>query len=154
MLYVDAEQTFMQAAIESCGQQLTHKYNRGDQHIIMNCYQCYLNRMRQVIQYEVATSKVLGYNLGVKLIRGAYMNEERALAQENGYESPVWSSIEETHACYNDNMLHVIEHLEENGLLFVASHNQSSVDQATELIRQRGFRDHRVRFGQLKAFSD
>jgi proline dehydrogenase len=154
MLYVDAEQTFMQAAIESCGQQLTHKYNRGDQHIIMNGYQCYLKRMRQVIQYEVATSKVLGYNLGVKLIRGAYMNEERALAQENGYESPVWATIEETHACYNDNMLHVIEHLEENGLLFVASHNQSSVDQATELIRQRGFRDHRVRFGQLKAFSD
>lgn len=29
LLYVDAEQSFMQAAIESFGQQLTHEFNRG-----------------------------------------------------------------------------------------------------------------------------
>lgn len=46
----------------------------------MNGYQCYLKRMPQVIRDEVATSKVLGYNLGIKLIRGAYMIEERKLA--------------------------------------------------------------------------
>jgi len=40
----------------------------------------------------------------VKLIRGAYMNEERRLANENKYESPIWESIEDTHKCYNDNM--------------------------------------------------
>lgn len=45
MLYIDAEQTFMQAAIESFGQQLTHKFNVGDQAIIMNGFQCYLKRM-------------------------------------------------------------------------------------------------------------
>jgi len=38
LLYVDAEQTFMQAAIESFGQQLTHRLNRGEKHIIMNGY--------------------------------------------------------------------------------------------------------------------
>ena len=53
----------------------------------MNGFQCYLKRMEQVIRNEVLTSKILGYNLGVKLIRGAYMNEERALAKENNYES-------------------------------------------------------------------
>jgi proline dehydrogenase len=56
MLYVDAEQSFMQAGIESFGQQLTHIYNRGDKHIIMNGYQCYLKRMRQVIAHEVQCS--------------------------------------------------------------------------------------------------
>lgn len=56
MLYVDAEQTFMQAAIESFGQQMTHEYNRGEKHIIMNGYQCYLKRMRQVINHEVQAS--------------------------------------------------------------------------------------------------
>lgn len=144
----------MQAAIESFGQQLTHMYNRGDKHIVMNGYQCYLTRMSQVIRHEVATSKVMGYNLGIKLIRGAYMNEERALAQESGYESPIWGSIEETHACYNEAMVHVIENLQPNSMLFVASHNQATVDQAKSLIRQKKFGDHRVRFGQLKAFSD
>lgn len=49
LLYVDAEQTFMQAAIESFGQQMTHTYNRGSKHIVMNGYQCYLKRIEQVI---------------------------------------------------------------------------------------------------------
>lgn len=51
------------------------------------------------------------------------MNEERILAQENSYESPVWDTIEDTHSCYNDCMKLVIKNLKENSMLFVASHN-------------------------------
>jgi len=65
----------------------------------------------------------MGYNLGLKLVRGAYMLEERALAEENGYESPVWDSLEETHACYNECLKHAIGNLQENSMVFVASHN-------------------------------
>ena len=129
-------------------------YNRGQQHIIMNGYQCYLKRMKEVIFHEVEASKVLGHNLGIKLIRGAYMNEERDLASKNNYESPVWDSIEDTHSCYNDCMTHVINNLEENSMLFIASHNLNSVDKAKNLIQKNKINDHRVRFGQLKAFSD
>mmetsp|Transcript_28725 Transcript_28725/g.43386 ORF Transcript_28725/g.43386 Transcript_28725/m.43386 type:complete len:293 (+) Transcript_28725:238-1116(+) len=42
LLYVDAEQSYVQDAIVSWGQQLTHRFNRGDKCIIMNGYQCYL----------------------------------------------------------------------------------------------------------------
>jgi hypothetical protein len=75
-------------------QQLTRIFNRGDKHTIMNGYQCYLKKTEDIIRQEVATSKVMGYNLGIKLIRGAYMNEERKLAEQNGYESPIWDSLE------------------------------------------------------------
>ena len=61
---------------------MTHKYNRGDQCLIMNGYQCYTKRTRELIPMEVAAAKEFDYNLGVKLIRGAYMNEERELAKE------------------------------------------------------------------------
>lgn len=74
----------------------------------MNGYQCYLKRMQHLVPLEVATAKKLGYNMGLKLVRGAYMNEERDLAQKYGYESPVWDTIDETHKCYNDNVDHVI----------------------------------------------
>jgi proline dehydrogenase len=67
--------------------------------------------MTEILKHEVATSQVLGYNLGIKLIRGAYMNEERMLASENSYESPIWETIEDTHTCYNDSMKHIIENL-------------------------------------------
>lgn len=43
-LYVDAEQTYIQAAIESFGQQLTHQLNRDNRAVIMNGYQAYLKR--------------------------------------------------------------------------------------------------------------
>ena len=46
----------MQSTIESFGQQLTQKYNRGEKHIIMNGYQQYLKRMKEIIPFEVATS--------------------------------------------------------------------------------------------------
>lgn len=62
---------------------------------------------------EVACAKFYGYNLGIKLIRGAYMNEERELAAAGGYTSPVFDTIEGTHACYNDNMQHIIKHMNE-----------------------------------------
>lgn len=67
--------------------------------------------MRALIPMEVRASSAFGFNLGIKLIRGAYMNEERELAAEQGVESPVWDCIEDTHACYNDNMSHIIRNM-------------------------------------------
>ena len=96
-LYVDAEQSFIQYGIESFGQQLTFKLNQGDKVIIMNGYQNYTTRTKDLIPMEIKCSKLQGYNLGIKLIRGAYMNEERELAQKHGYQSPIWETIEETH---------------------------------------------------------
>ena len=59
----------------------------------MNGYQCYLKRMSETIGMEVKASQVFGFNLGIKLVRGAYMSEERGIAAEQGVESPVWDDI-------------------------------------------------------------
>jgi proline dehydrogenase len=72
----------------------------------------------------------LGYNLGVKLIRGAYMNEERALAAENNYESPIWDSMDETHTCYNNVVKHVIDNIQPQSRCIIASHNVESCEAA------------------------
>lgn len=60
--------------------------------------------MQNLIPMEVRASKNFNFNLGIKLIRGAYMLEERGLALEQGRESPVWDQIEDTHRCYNSQM--------------------------------------------------
>mmetsp|Transcript_47806 Transcript_47806/g.64830 ORF Transcript_47806/g.64830 Transcript_47806/m.64830 type:complete len:106 (-) Transcript_47806:391-708(-) len=105
--------------------------------------------MTRVIENEVAAANKLGYNLGVKLIRGAYMNEERELAAKLGNESPVWDTIEDTHACYNKSMENVILGLpDEDSSLFVASHNQDTIDLAKNLLEQTNLKDTDcVRFG-------
>lgn len=83
------------------------------------------------------------------------MNEERELAAKLGYESPVWDTIEQTHACYNNNVSHLISNMKIDDMVFVASHNIDTVALATELTQKFGFKEtERVRFGQLRGFSD
>ena len=121
----------------------------------MNGYQCYLKRMARTIPMEMQASQRFGFNLGIKLIRGAYMNEERELAAQQGVPSPVWDSIEETHACYNENVERLVGSMGSHDMVFIASHNTDSCDLAMAIVDERNMKDlHRVRFGQLRGFSD
>lgn len=111
--------------------------------------------MSYTIPMEVEASRIFGFNLGIKFVRGAYMMEERQLAEQDGTVSPIWDSIEETHKCYNDNVEYAIKHMTNQDLVFVASHNTKTVELATTLVEDYGFKDsERVRFGQLRGFSD
>jgi len=102
---------------------------------------------------EVKASQVAGFNLGIKLVRGAYMNEEREIAQRDNTESPVWADIEGTHSCYNQCLELIIANLKSTDTLFVASHNSDSVEKAVGLVLAHG-RTQNVLFGQLQGFSD
>ncbi len=113
----------------------------------MNGFQQYLKRMLKQVELEIIASKVLKFNLGVKLIRGAYMNEERKLAKEGNYESPVHETIEDTHNCYNKNLKLLAENLSHKDRLFVGSHNLESVDIAKKLIIKHNLNDGRFTFG-------
>lgn len=75
------------------------------------------------------------------------MIEERKLAEEGGYESPVWDTIEETHKCYNNNLLEILRELGPNDCLFIATHNADTVELAKKAIVERNIKDERVRFG-------
>jgi proline dehydrogenase len=110
--------------------------------------------MRTLLSDEIAASQALGFNIGVKLIRGAYMNEERSIAAEEGVESPVWDTIDQTHSCYNDCMKMVLDNLDDNGMILIGSHNKESIEKAKAIIVENGIQDSKVHFGQLKGFSD
>ena len=119
---------------------MTQHLNRGEKHTIMNGYQNYLKRMSQVIPDELAASKALGFNIGIKMVRGAYMTEERHLAMQEGRESPIWESLEQTHECYNTNLSACLEHLKDqpHGAVLLGSHNLDSVKLAKEKCMQLG----------------
>ena len=134
---------------------MTHYLNKGDKVIIMNGYQNYLKRMAKTIPMEVRASQEFDFNLGVKLIRGAYMNEERELAAEQGTESPVWDTIEETHKCYNTNLEYIMRQMKSTDRVFVASHNKDTCDLAMGLSEELELEGTQcLRFGQLIGFSD
>jgi hypothetical protein len=66
------------------------------------------------------------YPLGIKLVRGAYLHEERHL-------DVLCKSIEETHSQYNEAIDLFARHSKPNDVLMCATHNQHSVNMARSL---------------------
>jgi proline dehydrogenase len=91
-LLMDAEQVRFQPAIDNLVLELQQTYNAvdsSDRPLIYNTYQCYLKDSLDRLRLDVERSKRFGYHFGAKLVRGAYLEQERQLALENGEPSPI-----------------------------------------------------------------
>ncbi|NP_001365223.1 hydroxyproline dehydrogenase isoform 4 [Homo sapiens] len=76
-----------------------------------------------------------GLAFGVKLVRGAYLDKERAVAQLHGMEDPTQPDYEATSQSYSRCLELMLTHVARHGPmchLMVASHNEESVRQATK----------------------
>ena len=98
----------------------------------------------------------MGYNLGLKCVRGAYIREEREIAEKAGKESPCHETLQDTHDSYNSILAMVIKHTatQPKSLVLAAGHNKDSIALIKKQIKEHGFTDNRIVFGQLKGFSD
>lgn len=71
-----------------------------------------------------------GYRFGAKLVRGAYMEQERERADQMGYEDPVNESYDATTVMYEKSFLHCLAEMKKSpGFvnIMVASHNEETV---------------------------
>jgi proline dehydrogenase len=111
-LLVDAEQTYINKALDSMTKQLQTHYHKDRPAFILNAYQCYLKASTEHIKLEIERCKRVNIGCGMKLVRGAYMEEERLVAEARGYESPVWDNIAGTHSAYNESLKTILENNE------------------------------------------
>jgi proline dehydrogenase len=161
-LLIDAEQARFQPAIDSLVLELQRTYNSksvSDYPIIYNTYQCYLKDVPERLAMDVERSERFDYHFGAKMVRGAYMESERALAETLGNPSPIHDTIEDTHNCYNNAVDFLLEHAVKSDKqveLMVASHNQGSIEKAIESMNKHGIdrRGPTISFGQLFGMSD
>lgn len=152
--FIDAEETWIQDAIDRMATEMMKKYNR-QRPIIFNTLQLYRKDRLQFLEDSLKLAKKGGYFLGVKLVRGAYMEIERERAREMGYKSPIHSTKEATDADYNAALLFCLDHYEE--IAFVAgTHNEKSTALLVDEMRARNIRsDHpNIHFSQLYGMSD
>jgi len=151
---IDAEESWIQHTIDQIAYEMMARYN-GEKAIVFNTYQLYrtsaLKNLRD--SYHVATMN--NYFLGAKIVRGAYMEKERARAESLGYESPIYPDKDATDAAFNQALSFCVDNKQRISVM-CGSHNEYSNHFLTILMEKYSMKnsDERVWFGQLYGMSD
>ncbi|KAG5476188.1 hypothetical protein LSCM4_05148 [Leishmania orientalis] len=156
-MLIDAEQTFYQLAIDAIVANLQKTYNK-ELPVVYNTYQCYLTYAEDRIDNDLVRARHMNFQWGGKIVRGAYIVQERATAAQHGYTSPVWSTYEETNKCYNAAAKRIFDTFEAQPAkkheVFFGTHNKESLEIITASILERPSIQSRVSFGQLFGMRD
>lgn len=153
-LFIDAEESWIQPAIDEIVYNNMAMYNT-DSAIIYNTIQLYRKGMVEEIAYRIQEARTGGYKLGLKLVRGAYMEKEAERAEEMGYPNPIQDSKEDTDRDYDAAVKLCFEN--RDIVSFCAgTHNEESARLLVQLIEEAGLErnDDRFWFAQLFGMSD
>jgi proline dehydrogenase len=151
---VDAEETWIQDPVDALTMHMMEKYNR--EHVIVyNTIQLYRHDRLDYLRQSFEAAKSKKFKLGVKIVRGAYMEKERLRAAEKSYPSPIQPDKTSTDRDYNAAIKLCIDHLGDIHVI-VASHNEYSNLYATQLLIKGGYplSQPGIHFSQLFGMSD
>ena len=153
-ILIDAEESWIQKAVDDLILEMMNLYNK-ESVVVYNTFQTYRwDRLNYLKQIHLA-SKKLNFKLGIKLVRGAYMEKERLRASELGYKSPICETKELTDILFNDTLKFILGNLNQIEP-FIGTHNEESTALAVSLMNKHKIskNDNRVWFGQLYGMSD
>ena len=153
-LLIDAEESWMQDAADDLVTEMMRKYNK-EKAIVFNTLQMYRWDRMDYLKKLHTQAKTEGFFIGMKLVRGAYMEKENLRAEEKGYPTPICANKEATDLNYDAAVLYMIEHLDTMAI-FAGTHNELSTYALMQLMKTKGIptNDSRIWFGQLYGMSD
>ncbi|GFS09043.1 proline dehydrogenase 1, mitochondrial [Elysia marginata] len=167
----DAEYINMNPGLRLLGLCSMKQCNTGHRARIFYTYQAYLKQTAKELAEDVEFAKASGFTFGVKLVRGAYMVQERQRAREGGYPDPVNDDFEATCRSYatcldvllnevaltrTTSSLALDQSLTSSVRFITASHNEDSVLYAMKRMEELGIPKDGgdVFFGQLYGMAD
>lgn len=154
-LLVDAEESWYQDAIDTLTESAMAKFNTHDQACIFQTVQLYRVDRLAYLKSLTEKSALEGKRIGVKLVRGAYMDKENRIAMDEGRSSPIHRTKAATDNAFDEGMEWCLAHLGRISV-FIGTHNQNSCERAMVFMRSKKIAsdDPRVFFSQLYGMSD
>ncbi|HUH34519.1 MAG TPA: proline dehydrogenase family protein [Moheibacter sp.] len=154
LIMADAEHSWMQDAADDLMEEMMQRFNQKEC-IVWSTLQMYRHdRLAYLKQIHQKASEA-GYLLGFKIVRGAYMELERARAKEKGYQDPIQADKASTDRDYNAALEFILSHHDRISI-FAGTHNEKSSELLIRLIDQQSLNkaSKGVWFGQLYGMSD
>jgi proline dehydrogenase len=151
---IDAEESWIQPVIDQLAEEMMQKFNTHEP-VVYNTYQMYRHDRLDALKKIYQKSNELNFFVGVKLVRGAYMEKERKRAAENNYPSPIQPDKTSTDRDFNLALEFIVKHYDKFGLC-AGTHNESSSLYLTELMSANGIdkSNPNFYFSQLLGMSD
>ncbi|MCF8380326.1 MAG: proline dehydrogenase family protein [Bacteroidales bacterium] len=153
-ILIDAEDSWYQNFIDQVVYEMQVKFNK-EKAIVFNTYQMYRWDRLDLLKKDVERARKEKYFIGVKFVRGAYMERERARAMEKNYMDPIQKDKESTDKDYNSALEYSLENIDITSI-FNGTHNEFSSKLMAEKMLTLGLSasDERCWFSQLYGMSD
>ena len=153
-IYIDAEETWVQVAMDALAEAMMARYNK-ERAVVYTTLQLYRWDRIDYFRELIDQARQGGYHIGVKIVRGAYMEKERERALKMGYPSPINATKEDTDATYNKAIELFIDNIDVCELC-LGTHNEFSCRLMMRRMNERGIAcDHpHIWFAQLYGMSD
>ena len=153
-IMIDAEDSWYQPFVDQVVTGMMEKYNK-QKAIVYNTLQMYRTDRLDFLKEALQKAEAGNYYLGMKFVRGAYMEKERLRAAEKGYPSPIQPDKAATDRNYDAGIAFSVAHLDRISV-FNGSHNENSNRLLTELIEKQGLarNEKKIWFSQLYGMSD
>ncbi len=153
-LMIDAEDYAYQKFIDEVIFKMMVKYNK-EKAIVFNTLQMYRTDRLDFLKDLHQKSIEGNFFIGIKFVRGAYMEKERERAKKLGYKDPIQPDKATTDKDYNLALKYSIENIDKISI-FNATHNEDSSQYLVDLMQEHNIPkdDFRCYFSQLYGMSD
>jgi proline dehydrogenase len=153
-IYVDAEHTWIQDVIDELVKEMMMKYNK-EKVMVYNTIQMYRTDRLDFLKKSYEHALLNNYKIGMKLVRGAYMEIERKRALQFNYPSPIHHDKKATDQSFDDALRFCVEHIVRIAIC-CGTHNEQSCLLLTELMLQKNLPNNHshIWFSQLYGMSN
>lgn len=153
-IMIDAEESWGHPAVDRLVEQMMVRYNR-ERAVVFTTVQLYIQDKYKYLSKVRDLAQRHGIKVGLKLVRGAYMEKEMDRAREMGYPNPICPDKAATDDNFDRGTAYVLDNLD-CFELYLGTHNEQSCHAALDALLSQGLApgDGRVWFGQLYGMGD